>query len=104
MPTYEYKCLNCNHQFEVFQSIKDDALSVCPECNGKLRRLISGGSGFILKGSGFYQTDYKKTNSTVNTDSTTPTSAKADKKVPPAAATKADSKSKKSSGKKPNKV
>jgi putative FmdB family regulatory protein len=57
MPTYQYECNSCKHQFEVFQSIKDEALKVCPECGMEVRRLISGGGGVIYKGSGFYRTD-----------------------------------------------
>lgn len=61
MPTYDYVCDACNHQFEEFQSMKDATLTVCPKCNTpKLRRLIGTGAGIIFKGSGFYQTDYKK--------------------------------------------
>lgn len=60
MPTYEYACDECQHQFEEFQSIKADALTVCPQCGQpKLRRLIGTGAGFIFKGSGFYITDYR---------------------------------------------
>lgn len=60
MPTYEYKCDNCGHEFEIYQSMKDEKLTKCPEC-GKLtlKRLIGSGSGLIFKGSGFYLTDYK---------------------------------------------
>ena len=61
MPTYEYECENCNHQFETQQSMSDDKLTKCPECKkNKLVRLISGGSGTIFKGSGFYKNDYGK--------------------------------------------
>ena len=63
MPTYEYKCDKCGHVFEEFQSIKDDPLSKCPKCGGKVQRLIGPGAGLIFKGSGFYLTDYKKSNS-----------------------------------------
>lgn len=60
MPTYEYKCDDCEHLFEVYQSMKDDKLTKCPECGKEtLRRLIGTGSGLIFKGSGFYLTDYK---------------------------------------------
>jgi putative FmdB family regulatory protein len=60
MPTYEYKCDACGHQFEELQSIKANALRKCPSC-GKLKlvRLIGAGAGIIFKGSGFYQTDYR---------------------------------------------
>ncbi len=60
MPTYEYECQNCKKKFEVFQYITDLPLEECPECKGKLKRLISAGSGLIFKGSGFFITDYKK--------------------------------------------
>lgn len=60
MPTYHYRCGKCAHEFDQFQSIMDDALTDCPECDGKIVRVISGGAGVIFKGSGFYQTDYRK--------------------------------------------
>jgi putative FmdB family regulatory protein len=60
MPTYEYVCTKCHHHFEAFQSIVSQPLTVCPVCKGHLERLISGGAGLIFKGSGFYETDYKK--------------------------------------------
>jgi putative FmdB family regulatory protein len=61
MPTYDYKCLKCNHQFEVFQSMKDDRLTDCPldDCDGEVKRLLGTGAGIIFKGSGFYETDYR---------------------------------------------
>jgi putative FmdB family regulatory protein len=60
MPTYEYRCEACGHQFEHFQSISSPRLQVCPKCNKKkLNRLIGTGAGVIFKGSGFYATDYR---------------------------------------------
>ena len=61
MPTYEYECQGCGHQFEARQSMKDAHLTDCPvaECAGPVKRKISMGSGFIFKGSGFYITDYR---------------------------------------------
>ena len=60
MPTYEYKCNACEHEFELFQSIKAASVRKCPECGKlKVKRLIGIGSGVIFKGSGFYQTDYR---------------------------------------------
>jgi putative FmdB family regulatory protein len=59
MPTYEYECEN-GHVFEEFQSIVAEPLSVCPICGGKARRKISGGTGLIFKGSGFYVNDYAR--------------------------------------------
>ena len=60
MPTYEYECKKCGKRFERFQQISAKPLSKCPDCKGKVRRLISGGGGIIFKGSGFYETDYKR--------------------------------------------
>jgi putative FmdB family regulatory protein len=59
MPTYEYKCEKCG-PFEMWQSMKDEPLGKCPKCGAKAERLVSAGSGFLLKGAGFYQNDYKK--------------------------------------------
>lgn len=60
MPTYDYVCDACDHAFEHFQSMKDDALTKCPKCKKKkLRRLIGAGAAVVFKGSGFYQTDYR---------------------------------------------
>ena len=62
MPTYEYACTECGLEFEVFQSMKDAPLKTC-NCgkNGKVNRKIGRGAGLIFKGSGFYETDYKRT-------------------------------------------
>ncbi len=56
MPTYDYACTDCDHQFEVRQSFTDDALTQCPECSGRLRKLFNA-VGVVFKGSGFYRTD-----------------------------------------------
>ena len=61
MPTYDYTCDLCGHEFEVFQRMSEKPLLECPDCNGMgLRRLIGTGAGVIFKGSGFYETDYKR--------------------------------------------
>jgi putative FmdB family regulatory protein len=61
MPTYDYQCDACEHTFEEWQSFKDDALTQCPACKkNKLRRLFGGGAAIIFKGSGFYETDYRR--------------------------------------------
>lgn len=70
MPTYEYVCEKCEHQFEKFQSISEPALTTCPKelCGmkkwgkGKIKRVIGAGAGLIFKGSGFYITDYRSEN------------------------------------------
>ncbi len=60
MPTYEYQCDACNHNFEVFQSITASPKRKCPKCGKmKLRRLIGPGAAIVFKGSGFYTTDYR---------------------------------------------
>lgn len=59
MPTYEYECQACTHQFEQFQAMSAAALKECPVCKGEVKRLIGRGAGVIFKGSGFYQTDYR---------------------------------------------
>ncbi len=61
MPTYEYACTACGHEFELFESIKAAPTKNCPKCKkAKAQRRISGGGGLIFKGSGFYCTDYRK--------------------------------------------
>ncbi len=59
MPLYEYQCQNCNYQFDIIQKMSDEKLILCPKCGQhKLKKLISS-SGFRLKGSGWYETDFK---------------------------------------------
>jgi len=60
MPTYEYECASCGKTFDVFQSMSDAPLTVCPSCGKKIKRRINGGSGIIFKGSGFYKNDSRK--------------------------------------------
>ena len=60
MPTYAYKCENCEHEFDLFQSITAKPVRKCPECSRlKVRRLIGTGAGIIFRGAGFYETDYR---------------------------------------------
>lgn len=56
MPTYSYACTECDNKFDIVQSFTDDALTECPECSGKLRKLFNS-VGIVFKGSGFYRTD-----------------------------------------------
>src|SRR5690348_1281567 len=60
MPTYEYHCDACEHNFDEFQSMSEPALTKCPECGKKkLRRVFGTGAAILFKGSGFYETDYR---------------------------------------------
>jgi len=84
MPTYEYRCDACAHEFELFQSMSEGAKKKCPEC-GKmtLDRLIGAGAAIVFKGSGFYQTDYRsesyKKAAEKESKSSEPASSKEDK-------------------------
>lgn len=61
MPTYDYECAACGHAFEEFQNMSDPLLRKCPKCGKRrLLRLLGTGAGIIFKGSGFYETDYRK--------------------------------------------
>ena len=87
MPTYDYVCDACEHQFELFQSIKEEPKRKCPECGRlKLRRLIGPGAAIVFKGLGFYKTDYRSESYKKG--------AAADKTSTSDAASKSDAKSK----------
>ena len=104
MPTYQYHCTKCEHEFEKFQPINDKPLSVCPKelCGmkkwgkGHVKRLISAGAGLIFKGSGFYITDYRsdsyKEAAKKESPSTTPATGGEGKPDPSKAAAKPESK------------
>jgi putative FmdB family regulatory protein len=83
VPTYQYACTECEHRFDAVQTFTDSALTECPECHGKLRKLY-GNVGVVFKGSGFYRTDSRST--TKSTAPATPAAA-------PAASTSSESKS-----------
>ena len=83
MPTYQYACTECDHAFEQFQSFSEDSLTVCPRCDGKLRKVFNA-VGVVFKGSGFYRTDSRNGSSSTDTSSTK-TETKSDAK--PAAKT-----------------
>ncbi|WP_125100813.1 FmdB family zinc ribbon protein [Leucobacter chromiireducens] len=57
MPTYAYRCADCGHAFDIYQSFSDDALTECPECGGALRKVFGSSLGVTFNGSGFYRTD-----------------------------------------------
>ena len=107
MPTYEYACEKCGHQFETVQSIADKSLTICPKelCHlkhwgkGKVKRRISAGGGLIFKGSGFYITDYRsdKYKEAAKKDVAPAASSSSDSK--PGTSSTGDSKSSKSESK-----
>ncbi|QCX28548.1 FmdB family transcriptional regulator [Nocardioides jishulii] len=79
VPTYQYACTECDHAFEQFQSFSDDALTECPQCHGRLRKLFNA-VGVVFKGSGFYRTDSRSGQSSsvpassTSSDSSSPSS------------------------------
>ncbi len=76
MPTYQYACADCDHQFEAFQSFSEASLTTCPECKGEVRKIYSA-VGVVFKGSGFYKTDSAKSNTAKTPTPPTPTPAPA---------------------------
>lgn len=109
MPTYEYVCQACGHEFELFQQMSDPVKKKCPQCTKlRLKRLIGTGSGIIFKGGGFYETDYRSdsykkdakaekkakegTSTSTKDDSSTKSGAKAEKKTSGDGASKKKSK------------
>ena len=76
MPTYQYACTECGHAFEQFQSFHDDALTECPSCEGRLRKLFNA-VGVVFKGSGFYRTDSRSASSSSESGSATSASTTA---------------------------
>jgi putative FmdB family regulatory protein len=92
MPTYEYLCRKCGHEFETFQKMTDAPLKRCPKCRGAVKRKIGTGAGLLFKGSGFYITDYRSesyhSKAKAEKESASPKpAAKPDGKKPAAAAT-----------------
>lgn len=93
MPTYDYKCTNCNHQFEKFQSITAPVMKKCPQCGkSTLKRLIGTGAGIIFKGSGFYQTDYRSDSYTQASKKESESGTKKDEKKESKSETKSETK------------
>ena len=72
MPTYQYSCTECGHFFEAVQSFSDDSLTVCPECEGRLRKVFNA-VGVVFKGSGFYRTDSRGSSTGSETGGSTAT-------------------------------
>ncbi|MDD5363077.1 MAG: zinc ribbon domain-containing protein [Ignavibacteria bacterium] len=76
MPTYDYRCENCGEEMEIFQSMKDKPATLCPKCgHNTLKKMVSMPAGLIFKGTGFYQTDYKKKSKTDKSESLIESSA-----------------------------
>lgn len=100
MPTYQYACTECGHAFEQVQSFSDDALTTCPECRGRLRKLFNA-VGVVFKGSGFYRTDSRSGSSATDggssSSTSTTTETKTESKPAPAAAASSFSSSSSSS-------
>jgi putative FmdB family regulatory protein len=88
VPTYQYACTECDHAFEQVQSFSDDALTTCPECQGRLRKLFNA-VGVVFKGSGFYRTDSRAKETSASGESgsksETKSDSKSDSKTPAAA-------------------
>lgn len=101
MPLYEYRCRSCNHQFEVQQSFSDDALTVCPECEGELRKVFNP-VGISFKGSGFYKNDSRSSSSSSSSSAGSTSSADSTStsttKEPAASSSSSDSGSSSGSG------
>jgi putative FmdB family regulatory protein len=112
MPTYDYICDSCGHEFEAFESIKADPQTICPTCHeARLRRKIGPGAAILFKGSGFCQTDYRSDSYKKGAEADKPASApstngassdaskpSASSPPPPTAPTKSESKPTSSSG------
>ena len=104
MPTYDYECKACGHEFEKFQPITASAIRKCPECSKlKVKRLIGAGAGIIFKGSGFYQTDYRSENYKKSAEKDKPASNTSDKSTKKDAKKDAKPKAKKADSTKPAK-
>jgi len=93
VPTYQYQCTECGEALEVVQKFTDDALTVCPSCEGKLRKVYSA-VGIVFKGSGFYRTDSRSGSSS----STAPAAAKSEGSKSESSSAKSDSSTSGSSG------
>lgn len=75
MPTYSYACTECDNRFDAVQAFTDDALTTCPQCSGRLRKLFNS-VGVVFKGSGFYRTDSRDSAGKSSSTATVPSSEK----------------------------
>ncbi|MFP4644614.1 MAG: FmdB family zinc ribbon protein [Spirochaetales bacterium] len=99
MPSYDYECKECGHEFEAFQTMSEAPLTECPSCGQEsLRRLIGGGMGIIFRGSGFYVNDSRASKSSANGKSGNANGAEAEGKAKEPAASSSNSSEKSSGG------
>lgn len=103
MPTYQYACSACNHQFEIVQKFSDDALTECPSCAGDLRKVFSA-VGIVFKGSGFYRTDSRSSSSSTVSSSTSSDSSGSSKSSDSSSSSTSSTSSDSKSDAKPAKV
>jgi putative FmdB family regulatory protein len=73
VPIYGYRCTSCGHEFEIHQKVSAEPLTVCPQCQGKLQKMLYP-TGVIFKGSGFYSTDYKGSGKAASSNGSPPPS------------------------------
>lgn len=90
MPTYSYRCTECDNAFDIVQSFSDDPLTVCPQCDGKLRKVYNA-VGVVFKGSGFYRTDSRGSSTSSSSTSSSTTSSKSDSSSSSTSSTSSDS-------------
>lgn len=100
MPTYQYACTECGHAFDQVQSFSDDALSVCPECTGRLRKVFNA-VGVVFKGSGFYRTDSRAKESSSSSSSAASSSSTSSTSDSSSTGSSSEKKSDSSAGKAP---
>ena len=97
MPTYAYACTECDHRFEAVQSFSDDSLTVCPECEGRLRKVFNA-VGIVFKGGGFYRTDSRSGSSVTAGSATNGASGSSSSEKSSGSSEKSSGSSEKSSG------
>jgi putative FmdB family regulatory protein len=90
VPTYQYACTACGHQFEAVQKFSDDSLTECPQCRGKLRKVFSA-VGVVFKGSGFYRTDSRGKSAASDAPAKTESKSESKTESKPSSSTKAES-------------
>jgi putative FmdB family regulatory protein len=92
VPTYQYACTECGHAFEQVQSFSDDALTTCPECTGRLRKVFNA-VGVVFKGSGFYRTDSRSNGASGSSGNGSGSDGRSETKTETKSETKSESKS-----------